>query len=293
MMKLPLKEILLLALGVLFSVQVWAFAGFNLDFNKIISAGKSLTEASRDVSEPEEISIGEGMAAVVLGAAPLTRNESMQRYVNQVGRYLTLQTDRPDLPWYFGVLDSESVNAFATPGGHILVTYGLLKKVSSEAELAGVLSHEIAHVLKKHHLAAMKKAGGMGFLADVTSMAVDQKGGGGSYGKELSKNMISGMKEVLVRGLDKDDEYEADRMGVVIATRSGYDPYGLPAVLQSLEGLSGSSEATLLFSTHPAPASRLNTLDGLMQVKFEHYQGQSVSERFRKLVPMGGKNQGQ
>ena len=126
--------------------------------------------------------------------------------------------------------------------------------MNSEAELAGVLSHEIAHVLRKHHLAAMKKAGGMGFLADVASIAVDQKGGGGYYGKELSKNLISGMKEVLVRGLDKDDEYEADRMGVVIATRAGYDPYGLPAVLQTLEGLSGSSEATLLFSTHPAPS---------------------------------------
>jgi predicted Zn-dependent protease len=289
MMKLAQNEILLLALGALFSAQVWALPGFNLDFNSILSAGKSLTEASRDVSEPEEIQIGEGMAAVVLGAAPLRKDDALQRYVNQVGRYLTLHTDRPDLPWHFGVLDSESVNAFATPGGHVLVTHGLLRKMNNEAELAGVLSHEIAHVLKKHHLAAMKKAGGMGFLASVTSMAIDQKGGGGAYGKELSKNMISGMKEVLVRGLDKDDEYEADRMGVVIATRAGYDPYGLPAVLQSLEELSGRSEGNLLFATHPAPASRLDTLDGLMQVRFEHYQGQSVSDRFRKLVPDGGK----
>lgn len=289
-MRNPRKRILALLFGVMLSSQAWAFGGFNLDLGKVISAGKNLGEASKDISEPEEIAIGEGMASVLLGTAPLVKNDALQKYVNQVGRYLTLQTERPDLPWHFGVLDSNSINAFATPGGHIVVTQGLLRRMRSEAELAGVLAHEIAHVLRKHHLAAMKKAGGMGFLADVASIAVDQKGGGGYLGKELSKNMISGMKEVLVRGLDKDDEYEADRMGVVIATRAGYDPYGLPAVLQTLEGVSGGSDVSLLFSTHPAPASRLETLSGLMQNKLDHYQGQSVSDRFRRLVPTGGKN---
>ncbi|MBZ0105926.1 MAG: M48 family metalloprotease [Sulfuricella denitrificans] len=289
-MKRIYRQLTALALGTMLASQAWAFGGFNLDLNKIISAGKNLSEASKEISEPEEISIGEGMASVLLGAAPLLKNDAIQTYINQVGRYLSLQTERPDLPWHFGVLDSVSVNAFATPGGHIFVTSGLLKKMHSEAELAGVLSHEIAHVLRKHHLAAMKKAGGMGFLTDVASIAVDQKGGGGYAGKELSKNLISGMKEILVRGLDKDDEYEADRMGIVIATRSGYDPYGLPAVLQTLDGLSGTSDVSLLFSTHPAPASRLDTLSGLMQSKFDHYQGQSVSDRFRRLVPNGGNN---
>jgi len=289
-MKPNYRQLSVLVLGAMLTTQAWAFGGFNLDISKVISAGKNLTEASRDIGEPEEISIGEGMASVLLGAAPLLKNDALQKYVNQVGRYLSLQTERPDLPWHFGVLDSNSVNAFATPGGHIFITSGLLQKMRSEAELAGVLSHEIAHVLRKHHLAAMKKAGGMGFLTDVASIAVEQKGGGGYAGKELSKNLISGMKEVLVRGLDKDDEYEADRMGVVIATRSGYDPYGLPAMLQTLDGISGTSDVSLLFSTHPAPASRMDTLSDLMQSKFDHYQGQSVSDRFRRLAPNSSKN---
>jgi predicted Zn-dependent protease len=287
-MKPNYRQLSVVVLSAMLTTQAWAFGGFNLDISKVISAGKNLTEASRDIGEPEEISIGEGMASVLLGAAPLLKNDALQKYVNQVGRYLSLQSERPDLPWHFGVLDSDSVNAFATPGGHIFVTSGLLRKMHSEAELAGVLAHEIAHVLRKHHLAAMKKAGGMGFLADVASIAVDQRGGGFA-GRELSKNLISGMKEVLVRGLDKDDEYEADRMGIVIATRSGYDPYGLAAVLQTLDGLAGTSDVSLLFSTHPAPASRLDTLSGLMQSKFDHYQGQSVSDRFRRLAPNGGK----
>ncbi len=268
----------------------WAFGGFNVDIGKVISAGKNLTETSREIGESEEVAIGEGMTSVLLGAAPLVRNDALQKYVNRVGRYLTLQTERPDLPWSFGVLNSQSINAFATPGGHIVLTQGLLKRMRSEAELAGVLAHEIAHVLRKHHLAAMKKMGGMGFLADVGSIAVDQKGGGGSLGKELSKNLLSGVKEVLIRGLDKDDEYEADRMGVVIATRAGYDPYGLPSVLQTLEANSGSSDAALLFSTHPAAASRLETLSDLMQSKLDHYQGKSVSDRFSRMLPSGSKN---
>lgn len=260
-------------------------AAFSLDIGKVISAGKNLAEASREVGEPEEIAIGDGMASVLLGAAPLARNDALQRYVNQVGRYLTLHTERPDLPWHFAVLDADSINAFATPGGNIFVTLGLLRKMRDEAELAGVLAHEIAHVLQKHHLAAMRKAGGMGFLADLGSIAIDQKGGGGFAGRELSKNLVSGIKEVLVRGLDKEDEYEADRMGVVIATRAGYDPYGLPSVLQTLEGSSGTA---LLFSTHPAPASRLDSLSDLMRTQLDPYQGQAAGERFRRLVH-GGK----
>lgn len=288
-MKRTYWQLTTVLVGALLASQALAFGGINLDLNKLISAGKNLKEASKDISEPEEISIGEGMASVLLGTAPLVKNDALQTYVNQVGRYLSLQTERPDLPWHFGILDSDSVNAFATPGGHIFVTSGLLKKMHSEAELAGVLSHEIAHVLRKHHLVAMKKAGGMGFLTDVASIAVDQKGGGGDAGKELSKNLISGMKEILVRGLDKDDEYEADRMGVVIATRAGYDSYGLPAVLQMLDGLSSTSDVSLLFSTHPAPESRMDALSGAMQSKFDHYQGQSVNDRFRRLMPNGAK----
>ncbi|MBU0593953.1 MAG: M48 family metalloprotease [Gammaproteobacteria bacterium] len=288
-MKRTYWQLTTLLVGALLTSQASAFGGLNLDLNKLISAGKNLNEASKDISEPEEISIGEGMASVLLGTAPLVKSDTLQTYVNQVGRYLSLQTERPDLPWHFGVLDSDSVNAFATPGGHIFITSGLLRKMHSEAELAGVLSHEIAHVLRKHHLVAMKKAGGMGFLTDVASIAVDQKGGGGYAGKELSKNLISGMKEILVRGLDKDDEYEADRMGVVIATRAGYDSYGLPAVLQMLDGLSNTSDVSLLFSTHPAPESRMDTLSGVMQSKFDHYQGQSVNDRFRRLMTNSAK----
>ena len=128
----------------------------NIDINKMVDTVKNVGKAVKEIDEPEEISIGKDVASRLLGAAPLVANPGLQRYVNQVGRWLAVQTERPDLPWQFGVLDSPNVNAFAVPGGTIFITRGLLERMRSEAELAGVLGHEIVHVLRKHHLKAFQ-----------------------------------------------------------------------------------------------------------------------------------------
>ncbi len=135
-------------------------AQFNLDrlnINKLLDTTKNVVKAASDIGEPEEIQIGKDLAARLLGAAPLAKDENLQRYVNRVGRWLALQTERPDLPWQFGVLEAPQLNAFAVPGGTIFVTRGLVERMKSEAELAGVLAHEISHVLRKHHLKAIQK----------------------------------------------------------------------------------------------------------------------------------------
>jgi len=264
-------------------------SAFDLDLNKLIDVGKKAGDIGKksgnlkEVDEKGEIEIGSTAASTLLGAAPLVDNEKLQTYVNQIGMWLALQTERPDLPWRFGVMDSDSVNAFAAPGGYVFITRGLLLRMRNEAELAGVLAHEIGHVLKRHHLVAIQKNAKTGIAADLMSLAVDASNS--QYG-EWKKKAISASTELYARGLDKGDEYEADRLGAVIAARAGYDPYGLPSVLQSLDSMNAQdSNLALMFKTHPAPRQRMEALDVAMAGTLDRYAGQPVvADRFEKIV---------
>ncbi len=266
--------------SLLVSLPVAAFdlGGFgNIDLEKAAKVVQKVQKANADINEPQEIDLGGGIASNLLGAAPLWDNPPVQRYVNRVGRWLALQTERPDLPWQFGVLDDDDVNAFAAPGGYVFITKGLLARMSSEAELAGVLAHEISHVLRKHHLQALKKGARSELMSDLANDAIKSQGGD----PRLSK-LVSAGTEIYARGLDKQDEFEADRMGVVIAARAGYDPYGLPAVLQTLQSINpNDSNLALMFKTHPALGDRLSLLDGLMSESLADREGQpDLAERF-------------
>jgi predicted Zn-dependent protease len=262
----------------------------SLDVNKVLDAGKKITEANKEYTQEEEVQLGEGLTAGLLGAAPLHKDERLQRYVNRVGRWIALHGERPDLPWSFGVIDVETINAFAMPGGMVIISNGLLKRLQSESELAGVLAHEIAHVVQKHQLKAIQS----GQLADVAqSVGTDYAtsriagGGGNAVGKVLGSALAGQGIELLKNGflvkpLDRDKEYEADRMGVVLAARAGYDPYGLVAVMQMLAQVKGSDEAGIL-ATHPSPNDRIAELEKVMPA-LDKYAGQSVDARFRQVV---------
>src|ERR1039457_3113874 len=143
-----IRALLFSGLCLLFSFPAHAF---DFDLQKVLSIAKKTQQATKTIDEPEEIEIGNGIAANLLGASSLLDDSRAQQYVNQVGRWLSLQTERPDLPWKFGILESTDINAFSIPGGTIFITHGLLQKLNNESELAGVLAHEIVHVLRKHH----------------------------------------------------------------------------------------------------------------------------------------------
>jgi beta-barrel assembly-enhancing protease len=263
-----------------------AFDLGSVDWKKAAQTVQKVQKANADINEPQEITLGEGIASNLLGAAPLLNNPAVQQYVNRIGRWLTLQTERPDLPWQFGVLDDNDVNAFAAPGGYVFITKGLLAQMNSEAELAGVLAHEISHVLRKHHLQAIKKGAQAELLSDLANDAIKSNG----KDPRLTK-LVSAGTEVYARGLDKNDEFEADRMGVVIAARGGYDPYGLPAVLQTLQSINPSdSSVALMFKTHPALADRLSLLDQEMSGRFANLEDQpDLAPRFFKELGAGKK----
>jgi beta-barrel assembly-enhancing protease len=253
--------------------------GFNLD--SVTNLVSNFGKATKETSEPEEIGIGKEFAATLLGAKPLVNDPALQRYVNTLGRWLAMQTERPDLPWTFGVLDDPGFNAFATPGGYVFITKGLVQRMRSEAELAGVLAHEIGHVLKKHHLRAVQKNAGFALVGDVLTAT-----GKGSNTEARAALMNIG-KKLYASGLDKEDEFEADRLGVVIAARAGFDAYGLPSVLQMLQRQNGGdADFSLLFRTHPLPGARVEMLDQLMRDRFDAVggvEGPAVSVRVNEF----------
>ncbi len=223
-----------------------------IDLNRIFSIGRDAVTAVAGVSEQEEQKIGREIAGRMLGAAPLVNDPALQGYVNRVGRWIAAQSERPDLPWRFAVIDTASINAFAAPGGYVLLTRGLYEILDTEAQLAGVLAHEIAHIVRRHHVTVMQKSAALSAGAQLAQR--DNR-------NALLNNMIGSGAEVFARGLDKSAEHESDAMGVVLAARAGYNPFGLVDVLHKLEARGASDGSlALLFKTHPAPGDRLEEL---------------------------------
>lgn len=231
-----------------------------------------------DVPEDKEIQIGKDLSAGLLGATPLVDDPVAQNYVNQIGRWLAFQTERPDLPWTFAVIDTDTVNAFAAPGGYVFVTRGLFLMLRNEAELAGVIGHEISHVLRRHHLVAIEKQLRASLATDMAGTLVE-------YDSEMVDALVGAGMQLYGKGLDRDDEFEADRMGVVVAARSGYDAYGLPAMLMTLHSRSENDQnLTFLFSTHPPTVDRLEQLDQEMQGRMDQYSGAAgQTKRFQEI----------
>ncbi len=224
----------------------------SIDLGRIFGAGKDLATAAAGVDEKEEIAVGREVAGRTLGAAPLVPDPGLQSYINRVGRWVAAQTERPDLPWHFGVIDTASINAFAAPGGYVLITRGLYEILDSEAQLAGVLGHEIGHIVRRHHITVMQKS------AAISAGSQLAQARGSSL---LASNLIGTGAEMFARGLDKSAEFEADQIGIVLAARAGYNPYGLIEVLHKLAAR-GADDASLalLFKTHPQPGERLHEL---------------------------------
>ncbi|HXF66967.1 MAG TPA: M48 family metalloprotease [Burkholderiales bacterium] len=247
-----MTQLLAMRLGALLAACALGSAqAASIDLGRLLGAGRDLAIAASGIEEKEEIEIGREVAGRVLGAAPLVPDPELQAYVNRVGRWIASQAERADLPWRFGVLESPAVNAFAAPGGYILVTRGLYEILDNEAQLAGVLGHEIGHVVRRHHITVMQSSAAVSAGARLAQQNRSQ----------FINNLIGTGAEVFARGLDKSAEFEADRIGVVLAARAGYSPFGLVEVLHKLaaRGASDSSLA-LLFKTHPSPGERLERL---------------------------------
>lgn len=263
---------------------------FGQDFGKILKenvqkkigenpgAAANVLSGIVGTSQEEEVAIGRQIAGNLLGASPLVKDKQLQKYINNVGRWVASQSERPDLPWHFGVIETKDINAFAAPGGYIFVTRGLYMQLQNEAALAGVLAHEIGHVIRQHHLKVLQQSS----LVDLGGQALARQVGN----NEKVQKLIGSGAEVVARSLDKNAEFEADSIAVVLATRAGYDPFSFPEVLQEIGHIAkDDSSVELLFKTHPHPDERLEKLNVAMNDGFDNIKGLTLDKRFYRIKP--------
>jgi predicted Zn-dependent protease len=204
------------------------------------------------VSESQEIAMGAQAHVQVQREFGVLDEPAIQNYVQQVGKKLAVVSHRPNLEWHFTAVDSPVINAFALPGGFIYFTRGILVYFNSEAEFAGVMGHEIGHVTARHSVNQMTRSQfaqiGLG-AASVLSPTVGQFGGAAGTGLNLWFLKFS-----------RDDEREADRLGVEYAARGGYDPREVSNFFEVLQRMSQTGDRETIpgwLSTHPDPGERV------------------------------------
>ena len=227
---------------------------------KGVKAANRIGTAALPISDEKEIQIGQVVAARVASRYGIYSDDALTKYISLVGQSLALRSGRVEIPYHFAILDSDEVNAFAAPGGYIFITKGILKKIQNEAQLAGVLAHEISHVAERHVVKAIRKA-------NITAAVIKSGADYMAVGGELFEAVANKSTELVFRGLDRGDELESDRLGVEMSTRVGYAPKGLKEFLHVLKGHEKSRKMGVqdLLATHPKLGDRMIQLSEFME----------------------------
>lgn len=246
----------------------------------VLGTAADVAEQAAPESEAElletELQLGPMIAGRVLGARPLWDNAEAQTRVNLIGRWLASQSSRPALPWTFGVIDSPEYNAFAAPGGYVLVTRGLYELMANDAELASVLAHEITHIVQRDRYAVIRDQGLLSTGLELASNQIDTGGGlAGSIARDyVEKHGAS----ILVTSLDREAEYRADAIAQVYLARAGMNPLAMYGLLQKMAavGTPGGGLAQL-YATHPTIDDRLDRIEQRGDGVLSRYMDRPIS----------------
>jgi predicted Zn-dependent protease len=203
-----------------------------------------------NMSDRDEVSLGTQVDRQLKaqGVRIYNRNANINAYVNEIGQRLAATSDRPNIPYTFQVVDNNGVNAFASMGGFVYIQTGLIRAARNEAELAGVMAHEIGHITGRHAINQMRQAA----IASGVAGAL-------RVNRDTLVNL--GVQLALQLPNSREAEHDADRRGFHNMGRAGYDTTGFITFMQQLERGSGSPPEFL--STHPNPGNRVNNLQGM------------------------------
>ncbi len=256
--------------------------GKNEDIQKARQAAEglgSIAQSATGVDYETEFAIGESLALEGFQRYGLPVDDTgLQDYVNTLGRAVAKNGIRPDIPYFFVVVKSPLYNAFACPGGIIFLSSQLVRSMGDEAELACVLAHEVGHVAHKHALQSLRRAKFLEGVGKIGTINMDGEKG------EKYRSMIGDLQGVLFdKGLDKNMEFEADQAGMEGAYRTGYDPAGMPRVLEALKANRDSAtKKGSWFSTHPPLETRLEKCYQSLEKYPDADAMATVRERFRE-----------
>lgn len=223
-------------------------------------ASLALLGACSSISQQEEVQMGAQAAQQVNAQLPMLNDATINAYVNSLGRSLAGTTSRADLNWQFGVVNTEVINAFALPGGFIYVNRGILSRSSNESELAGVLAHEIEHVVRRHSVKQMEQAQGanigVALACTLTNVCANQA---------AAAAIQVGGTAVFAK-FSRGDEVEADRGGFENVVRAGINPRGMLTFFQKLlaEEQQGGGAASSWFSDHPGTQDRIADIQRML-----------------------------
>lgn len=220
---------------------------------KIGSAVKKANDVRElQVTDTEEQELGAAVSERIRARYGVVQDAGVHRYVSLVGSVLAQASSRPGLPWTFIVLDTDGVNAFAAPGGYVHITRGALALIQNEAELAGVLGHELVHITEKHTIRSIQKS------KSVQMGASETLAGNSAL---LERAVTATYDNIVEKGFGRSEENESDEKGIALANAVGYDPSGLGVFLTRLKDRNkDSKEKRGLFASHPEMQSRLDNL---------------------------------
>ncbi len=235
--------------------------GLGSGLGSMLGGASKLIPKSEGELADEELALGPEITGRILGARPLWDDAAAQRRVNLVGRWVASQTSRPELPWTFGVIDTPEVNAFAAPGGFILLTRGLYQLLSDDSELAAALGHEISHCVQRDHYDVIHKQE-MASSGKELAMSKVELGNSSPAAAYARSYVEKHGATIMMTALDREAEYRADEGAEYYLARAGMNPLALYSLLQKLTAL-GSDSAMLaqLYKTHPPLDARIDRID--------------------------------
>ena len=229
------------------------------------------------MSEEQEIQTGRQLDAEVRQQMGVYQDDELQKYIEDVGMRLARQSQRPNLPWHFTIVDSPAVNAFALPGGYIYITRGILPYLDNEAQLAGVLGHEIGHVAARHSAQQYTRSAATSMGVLIGSIFVPQI-------RPFGQLAETGLGVMFLK-YSRENELQADSLGAEYAAAGGWDPAQVPVFLTTLARISEMSDRSGTpnwLQTHPQPENRVARVQTTVQKKVRP-GGEGMDDRSRWL----------